>query len=101
LLEKNYSQWHQVNTYAMQLNITPDYLNNVIKSSIGKTAKELIVQRIIMEAKRLGLHTVLSLKEIAFALGFEDPSHFSKFYKNETGQPFSDFRATIKSMAEG
>jgi AraC-like DNA-binding protein len=96
LLEKNFSQWHRVNTYARQLNITPDYLNNVIKSSIGKSAKELIVQRIILEAKRLGLHTDLSLKEIAFTLGFDDPSHFSKLFKNETSQSFTDFRSQLE-----
>jgi AraC-like DNA-binding protein len=102
LLEKNFSQWHRVNTYSRQLNITPDYLNNVIKSSIGKSAKELIVQRIILEAKRLGLHTDLSSKEIAFSLGFDDPSHFSKLFKNETSQSFSDFRAQLeKKLVQG
>jgi AraC-like DNA-binding protein len=96
LLEKNYAQWHRVNTYARQLNITPDYLNNVIKASIGKSAKELIVQRIILEAKRLGLHTHRSSKEIAFSLGFDDPSHFSKLFKNETEQSFTEFRAQLE-----
>jgi AraC family transcriptional regulator, transcriptional activator of pobA len=96
VLEKNYSQWHQVTTYAQQLNITPDYLNNVIKSSIGKSAKELIVERIILEAKRLGLHTGMSTKEIAYSLGFEDPSHFSKLFKNVTQQSFSDFRIQLE-----
>jgi len=96
LLEKNFSQWHRVNTYARQLNITPDYLNNVIKGSIGKSAKELIIQRIVLEAKRLGLHTDLTSKEIAFTLGFDDPSHFSKLFKNETSQSFSEFRAQLE-----
>lgn len=96
LLENHYPQWHRVDTYARQLNITPDYLNNVIKSSIGKSAKEMIVQRIILEAKRLGLHTARSSKEIAFSLGFDDPSHFSKLFKNETDQSFSEFRAQLE-----
>jgi AraC family transcriptional regulator, transcriptional activator of pobA len=96
LLENNFSQWHRVNTYARQLNITPDYLNNVIKGSIGKTAKELIAQRITLEAKRFGLHTSLTLKEIAYSLGFDDPSHFSKFFKNEAGQSFTEFREQLE-----
>ncbi len=96
LLEQNFAQWHRVNTYARQLNITPDYLNNVIKSSIGKSAKELITQRIVLEAKRLGLHSALSSKEIAFSLGFDDPSHFSKLFKNETGQSFTEFKNILE-----
>jgi AraC family transcriptional regulator, transcriptional activator of pobA len=101
LLEANFAQWHRVNTYARQLNITPDYLNNVIKGSIGKTAKELIAQRITLEAKRLGLHTSLTLKEIAYSLGFDDPSHFSKFFKNEAGQSFSEFREQLEKKLKG
>jgi len=95
LLMKHYSGWHKVGDYANALNITSDYLNNVLKSNLGKTAKEMIFDRIILEAKRLGLHTELSSKEIAYRLGFDDPSHFSKFFKNETGESFSDFRVAL------
>jgi AraC family transcriptional activator of pobA len=92
LVEKNYQSWHKVSDYAAQLNITADYLNNVIKSTIGKTAKDFIQERIVLEAKRLGLHTQLTNKEIAYRLGFDDPSHFSKFFKNIEEQAFTDFR---------
>jgi AraC-like DNA-binding protein len=96
LVEKQFSKWHKVNEYANSLNISPDYLNNIIKATIGKTAKEFIQQRINLEAKRLGVHTQLSNKEISFQLGFEDPSHFSKFFKNNEGQSFSDFRTQLE-----
>lgn len=96
LVEKNFSNWHKVNEYAQALNITPDYLNNVIKTTIGKTAKEFIQERLNLEAKRLGIHTQLSTKEIAFSLGFEDPAHFSKFFKNHSGQSFSEFRTVLE-----
>ena len=96
LVETNYSQWHKVGHYANDLNISPDYLNNVVKNTIGKTAKEFIQERLILEAKRMGVHTQLSNKEIAFELGFDDPSHFSKFYKNIEGKSFSDFRKSLE-----
>lgn len=96
LLEKNFLTMRKVSEYAEQLNISPDYLNNVIKSGIGKTAKELIQQRIILEAKRFGLHTQLSTKEIAYQLGFDDPSHFSRFFKNTEGNSFADFRNELE-----
>jgi len=96
LLEENFILWHKVSDYAQKLNISPDYLNATIKSGIGKTAKELIQQRIILEAKRLVLHTELSAKEISFQLGFEDPSHFSKFFKNSENQSFADFKTKLE-----
>lgn len=96
LLNQHFSTWHKVNEYAEAMNISPDYLNNVIKTNIGKTAKEMIFQRLILEAKRMGLHTDLSSKEIAYQLGYEDPSHFSKFFKKESGQSFSVFRKKIE-----
>lgn len=98
LLEENFHQWHKVSDYASELAISPDYLNNVLKSAIGKSAKEFIQERIILEAKRLGLHTSKSSKEISFSLGFSEPSHFSRFYKNVAKQSFSDFRNSLSSL---
>ncbi|PKO97442.1 MAG: hypothetical protein CVU12_00200 [Bacteroidetes bacterium HGW-Bacteroidetes-7] len=92
LLEENFSKWHQVSQFASALSVTADYLNNVIKDSTGVNAKEMIQQRIVLEARRLGVNTSLSSKEIAYSLGFKDPAHFSKFYKNVTGENFTDFR---------
>lgn len=91
-LEKHYTHWHKVSDYAKALNISSDYLNNVVKSSIGSNAKELIQKRIILEAKRLGLHTEFSHKEIAYKIGFNEPSHFSRFFKKHEGKSFSLFR---------
>jgi len=96
ILDEKFKTWKQLNDYAAELNISPDYLNIVIKNSIGKTAKELIQQRIILESKRLGIHTELSTKEIAYQLGFDDPSHFSKFFKNSENLSFSDFRKGLE-----
>lgn len=98
LLDAKIDIWHKVSEYADAMNISPDYLNNVIKTNIGKTAKELIFSRLILEAKRLGLHTSLTTKEIAYQLGYDDPSHFSKFFKKETTQSFTDFRANLERM---
>jgi len=92
LLEQHFNDWHKVSDYANHLNISPDYLNNVVSASIGSNVKELIQKRIALEAKRLGLHTEFSNKEIAFKVGFNDPSHFSRFFKKVEGRPFSHFR---------
>ncbi|NWJ51396.1 MAG: helix-turn-helix domain-containing protein [Bacteroidetes bacterium] len=95
LVEKNYSRWHQVKYYADTLNVTPNYLNEVIRSTIKISAKDYIQNRLILEAKRMVIFTERSGKEIGFELGFEDPSHFSKFFKTNTGQPLQNFKDTI------
>jgi AraC-like DNA-binding protein len=94
LVEKNSKQWHQVKDYANALNVTPGYLNDVIKSAINQSAKDYIQSRLILEAKRMVLFTNKSSKEIGFDLGFEDPSHFSKFYKSFTGSSLQEFKET-------
>lgn len=95
ILEMNFPNWKKVSDYAGKLSISSDYLNEVVKTTTGKTAKELIQQRIVLEAKRLGLHTDLSTKEIAYRIGFADPSHFSKFFKNCEGASFTEFRNAL------
>jgi AraC family transcriptional regulator, transcriptional activator of pobA len=92
IVENRFRQWHQVKEYAEELNVTPSYLNDVIKLSIGESAKDFIQCRLILEAKRMSVFTDKSIKEIGFDLGFEDPSHFSKFFKSFTGQTIMEFK---------
>lgn len=94
-VEKHYQTWHQVKDYAEALNVTPNYLNEVIKSSINVSAKDYIQSRLMLEAKRMTIFTSKSSKEIGFHLGFEDPSHFSKFFKSNTGQSLVEFKETV------
>jgi AraC family transcriptional regulator, transcriptional activator of pobA len=98
LVEKNHFQWHQVKDYADKLNVTPNYLNEVIKSAINISAKDFIQNRLVIEAKRMVVFTEKSSKEIGYNLGFEDPSHFSKFFKSQSGQSLLDFKRSIVSF---
>ena len=92
LLDKNYKEKKMVAEYAAQLLVTPNYLNRVVKNSTGFSAGHHIRQRIVLEAKRLGLYTAAGMKEIAYKLGFIDSAHFSKFFKTYAGMNFSDFK---------
>lgn len=85
LVNESYKSEHSISYYADQLHITPDHLNRIIKSTIGKTSKEYIQSRLITEAKRLLYFSNLSNKEIAFELGFNEPANFSAFFKKCTG----------------
>ncbi len=92
LLESEFEKNHLVSDYAEKLGITEKQLTAATKRAVGKTALELIHERIILEAKRLLKYTDHNIKEIAYFLSFEDPSHFGKFFKNAVGLTPNDFR---------
>lgn len=95
IVEKHFTEWHQVKDYAEALYVSPNYLNEVIKSSLNISAKEYIQNRLVLEAKRMVLFTDKSSKEIGYNLGFDDPSHFSKFFKNNTRQSIMEFKGSV------
>lgn len=95
-VEEQYMKWHQVKDYADTLNVTPNYLNEVIQMAIHSSAKDFIQNRIVLEAKRMLVFTEKSGKEIGFDLGFDDPSHFSKFFKSNTNQSLQEFKESIR-----
>jgi len=82
----------QVQDYAKELNLHPNYLNSVIKSKTGITVNEWISKRAISLAKSLLKNTTYSSKEIAFKLGFIEPTHFSRFFKKHTQLSPNEYR---------
>ena len=98
LLNKHFVEFHMVNDYADKLAVTPDYLNKTVKSITGKSAKEHIQSKLIIEAKRSLLFTSQSSKELAYALGFDESAHFNNFFKKKTGLTPTEFKTnTIQS----
>lgn len=95
LLEKHYTQHHEVSQYATLLHVTPSYLNQVCKKESGKTAGEYIRERLLLEAKRMLTLTDMDVKEAAYALGFNDTSYFSRFFKKYTALTPLDFRRQL------
>lgn len=96
LVEREFSRKTKVAEYADFLHVTPSHLNDSVKKVTGQPASEHIKQRVILEAKRRAYFGNTSAKEIAFDLGFEDEAHFSKYFKANTGQTFSEYRKTIR-----
>jgi AraC-like DNA-binding protein len=92
LINKFYLQKKTVEEYASLLGITPNHLNDVIKQSIGKTARSFIVERILLEAKSLLTHTQLDIADIACNLQFDEATNFSKFFKKYVGMTPLQFR---------
>ncbi len=92
LLEQNFHRVHTVKEYADMLHISSRTLTKYVSESAHTSPLHIINDRIVLEAKRQLLHTALSIKEIGFSLGFEDPSYFVKFFKRMTGSMPGEFR---------
>ena len=92
MLEKHIAIQKQVSHYTAMMNLSPYQLNEITKTSIGKTASELINEHIILEAKRYLLATTNQIKDIADQLGYEDPSYFIRFFRKHSGYSPEAFR---------
>src|SRR5690606_17384790 len=86
----------QAQHFAQKLNLHPNYLNSVIKSKTGRTVNDWISKRTLSIAKSLLLSTSHSSKEIAYKLGFSEPTHFSRFFKKHTQVSPNIFRKSNK-----
>lgn len=85
-----------VQYFADELHLTPNYLGDIIKHHTDKTAIETIHDYIIQKAKDLLRRDHSNMSQIAYELGFEYPNNFSKFFKNHTEQTPSAFRSSNK-----
>ena len=94
LLENNFTKLKSVNDYSKIICITEKRLGQATAKVWGKSPKEIITDRILLEAKRLLVHTNLSIKELGQELGFEDPAYFVRYFKKNTETTPVEFRAT-------
>ncbi|MBU3025069.1 MULTISPECIES: helix-turn-helix domain-containing protein [Zobellia] len=91
-VEQYYRSEKQARFYADKLHITTKHLNRVTKSTLGKTTTELINDRILLEAKRLIVHSQTSLAHVAEFLGYEDYAYFSRVFKAKTQSTPLEFK---------
>lgn len=96
LVDQHFKEKVQVSDYAEMLHVTPGHLNDTVKNSIGRSAKQIIDAKRIMEAKRLLFWQRLSVKQIAGELNFDDDAYFSRFFKKHTGLSPAVFQKTIR-----
>lgn len=98
LINRDHTRIHDVISYANKLNISSGHLGKVIRQQTGKSAIEYIHERLVLEAKRLLFHTEHTMKEIAFELGFEEASHFNRFFKKLTGKTPLAYRNETRQL---
>lgn len=92
LIDTHYKEYRVLSDYASLMHVSPVHLNSLCKKGLNKTVKNLIHERLLIEAKRLLLFTNNSISEIAFELGFTDKSYFMRFFKKQTSYTADSYR---------
>lgn len=92
LVENHYREKHTVADYAELMGIAPKTLTHKLRKMNMAQPNEVIKDRIILEAKRLLIYTEMSAKQIAYALGYEDPAYFNRLFSSKVGDNTSNFR---------
>ncbi|SHF23139.1 AraC-type DNA-binding protein [Arenibacter palladensis] len=95
LVEKQHTQTRNVKDYAKILQISTKHLNQIVKEFTLNTAKHFIDDFVTLEIKRAIASTNSSLKEIGYAIGFDEMTNFTKFFKKQTGTTPKRFKAEL------
>ncbi|WP_447643033.1 MULTISPECIES: helix-turn-helix domain-containing protein [Chitinophagaceae] len=93
LIEDNFRNMQHVHFYADKLHLQPRRLNDIVKNNTGQSVHEIIEERLLTESKILLSSSAMTVKEISYHLGFNDPSYFNRFFKRNTRQTPVQFRA--------
>ena len=94
-LDEHFINEKQVQFYLGKLLISEKRLNLVTSKTIGKSPKQMIDARVMLEAKRLLAYTQNSVKEIGYMLGYEEPTNFVKYFRKHSQQTPVEFRKQI------
>lgn len=97
LVENHFLKHHDVAFYASKLNKSPKTLSNLFSALSGRAPINIIHDRIMIHARRQITNTELSIKEIAYELGYEDIQTFSRFFKNKEGISPAHYRAKVST----
>ena len=95
LIDKHFRTIKLPKEYADLLYVTPNHLNALCQDLVGKTAGDLIRDRVLLEAKRLLTNADITVTEIAYDLNFQDNSYFNRFFKKNVGVTPDEFRKTF------
>jgi AraC-like DNA-binding protein len=96
LLDDNFNKGLTITEYANLIHISARTLSDLTSQLVGKSPSQMLQERIILEAQRLLLHSHLNVTQIAYKLGFDDPSYFVKYFKKHSGQSPLEFRKDMQ-----
>lgn len=92
LVEIHFREKHTVADYADLLGVAPKTLSNKFNRLDLAQPNDIIKERIMLEAKRLLNYSDLSVKEISYRLGYDDPAYFNRLFTKKTGDTPSNFK---------
>lgn len=92
-LETDFHRCRRVTSYAAQLGCSVRTLTRACLAATGRTAKQVIDDRVVLEARRMLAGTTMPVATIAEQLGFDEPTHFGRLFHRATGLPPGTFRA--------
>lgn len=99
-IDEHFRTRHQVSDYAQHLGCTAKSLRRACQAARGSAAKRVIVERIILEAKRSLALSSDPVQRIGEQLGFDDATNFTKFFRRETGVTPSSFRSSVRTSGD-
>lgn len=97
LVDSYFRTKHDVRFYAGRMSMTANYLNKIVKSTLGMSTKTYINRKIVEEACQLLEYTSLSIKEIAESVGFKGLSYFIRFFNKNKGKTPIQYREYCKN----
>ena len=99
LLETDFARHHDAGHYADALGVPPAALSRALTEVTGRSTKELVTDRVMLEAARLLRFTDLTVGEVAHRAGFTDPLYFSRAFKRHAGEPPMAYRAATRGKS--
>ncbi|MFC6632555.1 helix-turn-helix domain-containing protein [Microbulbifer taiwanensis] len=85
LVEREYRAHRPIDFYAERIGITPAHLNALCRRLSGRSALQIIHERLLLEAKRALIYTAMTINQVSDSLGFSEPAYFTRFFKRLTG----------------
>jgi AraC family transcriptional regulator, transcriptional activator of pobA len=93
LLDEHFLEHWTVSQYAAALSVSPTHLSRLARGATGMPASQLILNRVMREARRNLVYTNLPVSTVAYALGFQDPAYFSRMFASAAGLSPRAFRS--------
>mgnify|MGYP001765317632 CR=1 FL=1 len=100
LVERRFAEHRPIGVYAAELGVTESRLDRAVRTVTGRSAFEVVQERLLLEARRKLVYIAAPVSKLAYELGFEDPAYFWRFFRRRTGMTPTEFRRAQRERAE-
>ena len=100
LLQKDFNEHKIVSHYAKALNVTSRELTEMVEQVTGKSAKQIITEKVVSECFKLLKYSSLTISEISYRLGFSNEGNFTHFIKKHSGKNPSEIKTSSQNFVD-